>query len=445
MQGRRDQVQAYAFATSRLATALTTGKTGNGEAPFQRAMVGALVGIVAAVLVGAGAFIYGLIRPATVEAWRQPGSVVVVKETGTRFVYLGGVLHPTANYTSTALIAGSARAVSYVPQKALTGIPVGPMIGIPGAPQTLPAPSALLSGTWAVCLPPGAPGTTVLDLAPNSHATAPVTGRKILLVGPDGRGYVLWNGEKYQVTSRSSLITLGLGNQVPIRAPAAWLADVPAGPALVPAAIPGAGTPGAPVGGQPATIGTVFSTTAAGADQYYVLLEDGLAPVSQTEAALITAGGSQPAAARQVSIAAIAAAPASADRSLLSGVPDMVSAPAYTPGSAALCVRQQSPGHLTGDSVITDQAAAGSAPVIVPPGAGMIAAQQAATPNGTATYYLIADTGQKYLLADSNAVSNLGYGNGSQTPPVLPPAVLAAIPSGPALSTAAAEQPVPSG
>jgi len=438
MQTRRDHVQAHQFATNRLTSALVTGETGRGLAPFRRASIGTFAGMIIAALLCGGALVYGLIDPASAaSAWRQQGSLIVDEQTGTRYIYLDGALHPTANYTSAMLLAGHDAAVHDVPDRALNGTPQGATIGIPNAPQTLP--SSLLSGAWAVCLSAQAPNGITLDLAPGRHRTGSTASQLILAAAPGGTQYVLWDNKKYQVAAKTDLVAFGLGEQQPISAPAGWLADVPSGPSLTPPGIQAVGRAGPPVGGAPAKIGNVYEATAAGATQYYVELADGLAPINRTKAALLIATG-RVGPVHQVNASVIAATRASANRSLLGGLPDLLGGTAYRPGSAALCLQQKSPGRQPG-TIVTDPAATGSAGVLVPTGTGMVVQPpQPTTGFVTEPSYLVTDTGIKYLLADSNAASALGLGGVSAE--AMPQQILDLIPSGPALSTAAAEQPV---
>jgi hypothetical protein len=194
-------------------------------------------------------------------------------------------------------------------------VPQGQTVGIPGAPQTLPAVSGLLPGNWAVCLNPGQPGGgTIRDLSPAGRGAVPADNQRILVTSPAGRSYVVWDNTKYPLTTGSALVALGLGNQDPVTASAAWLAELRTGPALAPAAVPGAGLRGPSAAGHARTvIGELFESTAAGVNQYYVLLKSGLAPISHTEFALFAAlPGERPAV--RASPAGIASSAESPDR-----------------------------------------------------------------------------------------------------------------------------------
>jgi type VII secretion protein EccB len=435
MQTRQDHVQAYKFASNRLTTALVTGSPGPGDAPFRRSALGVIIGVILGALLCGVFVVYGVIAPVP-ASFRQQGAIIVDKQTGTRFIYLNGTLHPTANYASALLLVGQNASVRIVAHASLTGVPVGDTLGIAGAPQTLPA--TLLPGAWAECLTPaGTPGNgVVLDLAPDQHVTGSTASQLILVAGPTGTQYVLWDNMKYLVAERSALVVFGLGNQTPMNAPAFWLNAIPSGPALVPPTIADMGEEGASVAGQPMRIGTVFEVSAAGADQYYVLLRDGLAPLGRTPAALLSVSGAGPV--QHVSPAVVASAPASPNRSLLNSLPDLLSGTVYQPKGTALCLRQTSPGSASGTTVITDEAAATATGVIVPSGTGMLV--QPPAPNSTflapmPPTYLITDQGIKYALAGTGALTALGYT--SITPHTMPVSVLGLIPSGPTLSTSA--------
>jgi type VII secretion protein EccB len=456
MQTKKDQVKAYQFSTSRLVSAVTAGDTGNGQAPFRRAGTGMTVGIILACVGTAGALVWGLLHPVVKTTWKTQGAIVVSQTTGTTFIYLGGELHPVANYASALLVSGANESVQIVPAADLAGVPEGDTIGIPGAPETMPTAGALRTGGWAICLDPASPGTTVLDLAPPSHLAAPPAEERILVTAPGGAQYVVWDGTKYPLPDKTDLAALGLGNAIPVTASAVWLDALPSGPALVPDQVPDRGKRGPDVAGRPAAVGDLFETTVGGVQQYYELRTDGLAPISGTELALVAAApGEHPPV--QVSPADIASTRVSADKSLLSGLPDIMSGPEYGPGAPALCVRessQQSSGQASDQAgtgtLVTESAARVSAAttsdgagVIMPTGDGMIIQPPAAT--GTFAQppvYLVTDTGEKYELTGTNTTSTLGYG--SATPQVMPPDLVNLLPSGPALSVTAAQKPVTS-
>src|SRR5262249_47593462 len=121
--------------------------------PMRRSSTALFAGVMIAVLLVAGFTVLGLLLPSGSTAWQQPGAIIVEKETGNRFVFLAGALHPTLNNTSAKLIPGTNGHVVSVSQNSLRGVPHGAPVGIPGAPDSLPAPDDLSGNQWLVCAP----------------------------------------------------------------------------------------------------------------------------------------------------------------------------------------------------------------------------------------------------------------------------------------------------
>src|SRR5262249_37260553 len=131
-------------------------------------------GVMLAVVALAAVAAYGVLRPGDSTSWRDGKSVIIERETGARFVYRDGVLHPTLNYASALLILGSSQpATAIVSHTSLAGVPRGAPLGIPGAPDPLPAAGDLLTGAWTLCSRPGP--------QPAGVATAPA--ESLLVVG----------------------------------------------------------------------------------------------------------------------------------------------------------------------------------------------------------------------------------------------------------------------
>jgi type VII secretion protein EccB len=463
VQTRRDHLQAYQFSTGRLVHALTAGDPGTGEQPFRRGNLGVALGLMIGLLASGGAMVYGLISPAPDKSWHAEGSIVVEKESGTRYVVLNGQLRPTANYASARLAGGARPGVHLVAHSVLASTPVGSQIGIPGAPDSLPAPSALLTGSWALCLSPAGDGSTVLDLAPAGR-TDPAPAQPVLVsvaapAGPAGLApaakaapasapaggpgeYVLWGAKKYPVPDSSALAALGLGNRAPIPAAQAWLDVLATGDPLKPAAVPGAGQPGPRIAGRQTRVGQVLQTTAAGIAQFYVVRTDGLAPISRTEAALLaTDPGYQPPVV--VAPSDIAASPASSDSSLLRRLPDLLSAAPFVPDRARLCALQASAGPTPDTALVTepDRLLPANAGVVVPAGGGLLALSSSVSPLTRAQQaYLITDAGKRFAVGQSDALQALGYTAASGH--TVPDAILALVPAGPTLSVDAARKEV---
>ena len=446
MQTRRDHLHAYRFAMGRLATALVSGDPGRGDSPTARAALGTFMGAGVVLLLCAGFGVYGLISPPANTSWRTAGSIVVEQQTGSRYLYLDGELRPVLNYASALLILGTGATVRDASSASLNHTPYGSPVGIPDAPDTLPAPTALLSGPWTQCLRSDVPGGEVVDFDPAGHTAGLPADHQLLISGPHGNRYLLFNGVLYPVPSTSALIALGLDGDQALHAPQAWLSALPTGPALAAAPISGSGRPAARVAGQPTDVGQLFATAGAGTGHEFVMTGDGVAPVGATEAALLAARPGTPAV-RTVAATDLASAPVSSAPAPGGSLPDVLDAPAPALGSTAVCLRQQSDGAALSSQVVVEHgpAATGDRTVLIPPTGGVLAvdqqqvAQQASDPQT----YLVTDQGIAYPLGDGQAEQDLGLGSTGAMP--LPESVLAVLPRGPVLDSSAARLTVKGG
>ncbi|MFD0276380.1 type VII secretion protein EccB [Kitasatospora sp. NPDC127111] len=452
MQTRRDHVQSYQFAMGRLASALVGGDPGQGDSPTRRSALGTVLGAGVAGLLCGGFAVAGLLAPPASTAWRKDGAVVVEKETGNRYVYLDGELRPARNQASALLIAGGRAAPETVPAKVLAGTPRGVPVGIPDAPDAVPAAAGLLTGAWARCLrtdvrgvpAPGAAGgggtagsagagpaggaappaqTLVFGPAADALPGLPAD-RAALVAGPDGARHLLVGDTKYPVPADSALIALGLDDRPAVAVPADWLAAVPTGAPLAASAPPGAGAPAGTVAGQSTVTGQLFRTGPGADAHHYVQRADGLAPVGPTEYALLAALPGAPAP-RTVTAADLATAPLSADRGALNRLPAVTGLPA--PDAGALCLRTG-----PGGTVRLVLAPVLARPVVLPPGTGVLATAPAGGPP-----YLVTEQGARYRITDGDALRALGLGDARRAL-TLPADVLALLPEGPALGRAAA-------
>lgn len=464
MQTRRDQVQAHRFVVSRLTTGLLRIDPDAPESPTARTNRGMAMGGALGVVIAVGFLVFGLISPGGSDSWKDPGTLIVEKGTGTRYLY-DGTLRPVRNYASARLIVGAGLATHTVPAKSLSGTPHGTPVGIEGAPDALPPAGGLDSGPWAVC---GA--ATATDTGGTAPATTLVvdgtaTGaglgsRQALLVsGPDGTRSLLWHSTRFRLADGTSTAdALGYGTARPLPVSAAFLDAVPAGPDLAPPAVPGRGAAGPKLDGKATRVGQVFVVQSPGAEkQYYLLQHDGLVPVTTTQAALALNGpdvrtksysGAAPVA---VPLATDALTGALAGGSSAAAGDDRLptAPPALLPvadGQAA-CVRlDTSPGSGGRiDLAVTDAGALGAAKapvakaclpvdaIAVPPdGGSLVRALSAGGAQTGTTTYLVTDAGVKYLIPSAKAAEALGYRFSAARG--LPAALLAMVPTGPDLS-----------
>jgi type VII secretion protein EccB len=473
VQTRRDQVQAYRFAIRRLVAALLHADAEAAEQPMRRLTRSACAGIMVAALAVAAVGVYGLLRPGGDRSWRDGTALIVEKETRTRYVYLDGVLHPVLNYASARLILSrTGFATRDVSAASLRGAPHGLPVGIPGAPESLPGQGDLVRGPWAACSVPGrdATGTPrpVVRLAVGAAVPGQPVGadRGVLLRGPDGMVYLVWRGRRLRVAMPQVLPALGYAAVTPVPVGAGWLDVVPQGPDLRPLPLAGIGTPDDILAGQDGRVGQVYVVGNIGTlPQYYVLAQDGLAPVTPTQAALLLGeptivaayAGSEVRAIPLVP-AVVAAAPHSA---LVTAAPDYPLQPPrpvdIDPAGTSVCARyapDSGPGVTLTVGAADPVPASGTPPVdptggavadrvAVPAGRAAVVRAEPAPGVGTGTIYLVDDVGVRYPLSSTAVLDPLGYGGVAPVP--VPAGLLGLLRTGPRLDPHDAAMAVPVG
>ncbi|MGW1108810.1 type VII secretion protein EccB [Streptomyces sp. NPDC002540] len=464
MQSKRDQVQAHNFAMGRLTAGMLLADPDAPESPLTRTTRGAVIGVVLAVIISAGAAVYGLISPGGNTSWRTSDTLIVNRDTGGRYLYLDGRLRPVRNYASALLIGGRKVKTTDVRTASLRGTPIGAPVGISGAPDSVPAAKDLDSGAWHVCSALGSAGAAATTLV----AGAPVDGQVVtdaqtlVVTGPDKATYLVWQGSRLRLDKASgAAVSLGYDSVAPSPVSAAFLDALAPGPDLAPPSVPGRGTAGPSLGGARATVGRVYAVRVPGSGpKYYLLRKEGFVPLTATGAALLLGapvtrekayGGHSPEA-EPLSADVLGAhmAPRGQIRSAAhAGLPDSPPRAADVPDGASACAHVQSVDGLVRVSTVmvpsgalapVAQAAPGESAaaclpvdaVVVRPGrAALVRALGAgATAVGDTTYF-VAENGVKYRVSSGAALKALGYANSDVV--ALPSPLLSMLPSGPDL------------
>lgn len=460
MASRRDQLHAYRFLSARNASALLHADTDTAEGPLRRlsgsTLASVAVGIVAAVV----AVLFGLLRPGG-GAWQDGRSLIIATGTGSRYVYLNGVLHPVLNYASALLILrqGAVSPVT-VPAGALDQVPHGPPVGIADAPDEIPGTGSLLTGPWVVCSAPGtdavgAPRPVVTVSAGQAAPGNALAAGTAALISAGGTEYLVWDGTRLRLTGYAAT-ALGYSSAAPMPVGAGFANALPQGPDLAAPELSGIGGAGPTVGGTRTVVGQVYQAGSA----YYAVYPDGLAPVTALQERLMLAdpvtaqayrGPVQP---LPLSLAAAQQAPRSAsDPAQTAGLPatavpladgqadstqlcvTVTSAPADKVSVTALSAAPQTaPAAGPADKLGNPLADA----VHIPAGRGAVIRAVPSPGAAAGTLYLVTDTGQKYPLSSSSVLSDLGLS--AARPVQVPENIVALLPSGPTLDESAATQ-----
>ncbi|MEH0472531.1 type VII secretion protein EccB [Streptomyces sp. B21-097] len=469
MQSKRDQVQAHAFAMSRLTAGMLLADPDAPENPLARTTRGAAIGAVVAVLVAAGAAVYGLVSPGGASSWRSPGTLIVNRDTGGRYLYLDGRLRPVRNYSSALLIGKGELTSTDVRGASLRDTPVGTPVGIPGAPDTVPAADDLDGGAWHVCSADGsAPATATAVVAGASlEGRATADDQAIVATGPDRTAYLVWQGSRLRLDRASgAAVSLGYGSVTPRPVSAAFLDALAPGPDLAPPAVAERGTAGPRLGGATGTVGRVYVVRVPGsAPKYYLLRKEGLAPLTDTGAALVLGdpatrrdayGGRSPEA-EPLGADALRGRLAPAERTgpaAGAGLPESPPRAVGVPDGTALCARVQPvDGLVRVSTALVPRAslapAAQPAPgasaaaclpvdaVVVRPGRAVVVRALGASGRAAGdTTYFVAEDGVKYRVPSRDALKSLGYGDEDVV--ALPSPLLSMLRSGPDLDPRAA-------
>jgi type VII secretion protein EccB len=441
MASRQDQLHSYQFSVQRVVSALVMRDTDPVRSPFRRIAGATLAGILlAAVSLGAVA-VYGVLSHGGGTDWRDGNAVIVEQESGARYVFTGGVLHPVPNYTSALLVIGTGQARTVrVSRGSLAGVSRGAPLGIPGAPDPLPAADRLLGVPWTLCsarLGDG-PAQSVLYLgrAP-AGGTEIADGTGLLAGAPDGTAYLIWRHTAYRVP-KSALAALAWSAETltPV-APA--LVNLAVGPDLATPAVPG--TRGGPSKVPGARVGqVVVETVPGGGKQYAVALAEGLAAVSELQAALLLAGsGTGQLELSPGDFAANLTAPPLTPTGPLAPPekrPELAHPHAAdrglcaTVGGARDTLAYDVPVPAAGPP---SSGGPGADRVVVEPGRGAVVS---AVPGALS---VVSETGIRYPVPGTDVLTMLGYSG--VNPVRIPSSVVSLLPVGPALDPVAARTP----
>ena len=443
MRTRREQVQAHRFIVRRIISAMVSGEPETLDLPMRRLALATVASTAIAALVFAGFWIVGLIWPGGAESWKVDGAVVIEEETGARFVYYDGLLHPVQNYASALLIVSSGdREVYTVQQSSLADTPRGGMLGIPGAPDALPEPDRFVAAPWFTCSAPN----HIDALQRDSHIVVGMSlpggenlGERGLLAKSSGDIYLILGDTKFLVPDESSLPALGADGEQILSVDSVFVNALETGPELS-VSIPDKGESGRQLDGAGYDVGDLFINN----DRHYVLLEDGLSPIGELTAQLIGTTQvelSTSAVSQNQSNTTIEPAGFPTDRpEVVSGLTSERSAvcAVFEDGQTTVETFVESPEDLQKNAlqapVSADEVATADR-VMLPGGYGSLLRSQVSPGAEGGTVYLVTDQGWKFGMTQE-VLDAFGYGDVEPTP--VPSELLDLLATGPDLSQASA-------
>lgn len=461
MASKKDLVEAQAFSRRRLLTAFVSGAPGGRELEPTKPMRAVVTGLILTALVVLGSLGFGMLKPGLAAGWDD--NTFVVADSGARFVALDGTLYPVLNTASARLlVSGEFRTIRTSDAK-IADAPRGATVGIPGAPDAVPDPDALVADGWLSCLDAGGGQTTVLSTGPVAQTVATEQadveravaageqGPPSVLVEVSGQEYLVTEGRRHLVPPQSRdavLRALALATAQPWPASAAWLALFPPGADLEALTLEGAGEPlpgalGAPPGAVVGSVLRVTDAASAGIAAWVIDGDGNLAPVSEVGLNLYRLGSGELVGADLEVTSAQVAGLRTAEASIApADWPTALPAPAT---GQDVCARLTTTGAGgTGDATVQlvptaqDVAAGPGAVVDVDGDGGALVLPAAGGPDATGWVHLVDASGTAYPLPVDGAVvlERLGY-TADQVVRV-PQEWLALLTTGPALTVEAA-------
>lgn len=292
-----EQVSGWRFLRHRQAVAIGRHSVRLVHDPSRNASASLLVGVVAAVLAIGVCFVLAFFRPAGLVG---TDTLLGDRASGALYVVVGDKVHPALNLASARLITGTNGNPKMVPMSQIKKLGMGPMVGIPGAPDDLSVNDPPDAG-WGLCDRLGSTGTqvvpkvTVITGTPQLGQWAhEVKSPESVLMTYGGEVYVVTDGHRSKIDLADKSVTLALGIQAGALHPAPlsralYEALIPTAPLRVPD-VP---SPGGPVGYStpelPVVSGSVVKVTdVSGEPKYFVALPAGVQLIPETVALMLS-------------------------------------------------------------------------------------------------------------------------------------------------------------
>lgn len=432
MATKKDLIDAQSYSRRRLLAAFTSGAPGGKEVEPTSPIKALIGGVVLAAMVVLGGVFYGFIKPGLPSGW-ESNTLVMVRDTGARYLSLGGTLHPVLNATSARLLTpADDYSVVTTDSGSIADAPIGPGIGIVGAPDDVPVPDALVDSGWTACA--NATGTAVsLPGEPTAQVAAAGT-----VVVSDGLTYVVAGGYHYAVAKAEAdavLRAVGLAEAQPIDVDSRWLNLFEAGTPLGPLTVDGAGEP---LGDSPLVVGNVVHPQGS-TNRFLVTQEGELAAVSPLAQQLYLLGtGALLGGEREVTPGEIAAMPTA---SAVAGGTDWPT-DTLTPlgqDSVPCAVLQHDAAGRPGTALGTSTPTTDAGGVTVRARGGALVTTGGRGDQAARELVLVDESGTAYPLpgADAAVLSRLGYDTATDVSEV-PRVWMQFFASGPSLTVAAA-------
>ena len=190
-----EQVSAWRFLRHRVAVAIGRRNVRLVHDPSKNSVAALRVSFIAALAIVGICMVVAFIKPMG-QVGKNP--IVEARGGGGIYVDVGGVMHPVLNKASARLIAGQAVDPTLVPMSEILKSPVGPILGIQGAPDDLGVRTPGDTG-WALCDKLGSQGSQVIPKTTVIDGLADLGDWAHTIVSPEA-ALMTYGGDNYLVT-----------------------------------------------------------------------------------------------------------------------------------------------------------------------------------------------------------------------------------------------------
>ena len=288
MASTKDILDGQRFNRQRLVTAFMAGMPGGRELTPVRPWRGIITGLVLTVILVVGAAISKLFLPTLPNGWND-GKLVISSDNGSRYISISGKLYPIRNAASAHLLYPGVKTVS-ASDDALAKVELGPVVGIPGAPDKIPDAKKIKNARLTSCVA----NDGLLWTGVNLGTTKPAGADGALVTNAE-KSYIVIGQYRYsfnqansstdqKVAARAVMNEFGFSEPPSVEAPSSWVNLFKEGEPLVPLEIPDAGSPSDAIPGTDGLkIGMVVEVSnGVDKDNRYIVRKEGLERMTPT-------------------------------------------------------------------------------------------------------------------------------------------------------------------
>ncbi|OMC08429.1 type VII secretion protein EccB [Mycobacterium sp. SP-6446] len=297
----RAQVNGYRFLIRRLEHALIRADSRMIHDPMRGQMRSLIVGLVVGVLIAGAAGVLAFFKPTPNLGDAQ---ILLSKSSSALFVRIGDRVHPVLNLASARLIVGKSESPKQVDDKFLNQLALGPVVGIIGAPSSIQPGEDSGASSWTVCdstqTPKMAEASGVAGVETTVLANNPVLDNDIRAASPadmiltrsGGTTFLVYQGVRAPIDVTNPVLMSALHlNGAKVRDFSPGLLDsIPLVDPIAPVSIPGAGEDAGYLG-PGYRVGSILKTSDSRGQQLYVVLREGLQPISEATADIVRYSG----------------------------------------------------------------------------------------------------------------------------------------------------------